>query len=141
MVPLLSVFCLSLLGYVEFVGSKLNIFMVVCLTEKSPYFSIKLYHSGSLNETRIEYVGAVVSYFDTCTEKDMNMFGIEAMLSKLGLEIRTCYWYMLVPGSTLPDGLRALSVDEDVGMMVDSLIYSRLQVVYFIPGLLHMGIM
>ncbi|KAL1805792.1 hypothetical protein ACET3Z_028860 [Daucus carota] len=102
--------------------------------ENSTYFSIKVYHGGSLNENCTEYVGGMVSYFDMCNGKGLNMFEMEAMLSELGIAKGTYYLYLGVPGSTLPDGLVPLNLPSDIDIMTELVIYSRLQCIYCCPG-------
>lgn len=75
-----------------------------------------------------------MSYFDMCSQSELSMFELEAMLSELGIQKGTFDLYMHIPDSELPDALLPITVDGDVDMMLELVAYSRLQVIYCCPG-------
>lgn len=84
--------------------------------EVALYFSIKLFHGGSFNDSWTEYFGGKIDYFVMCSIVNMKMDEIGAMIGELGLSLVSTQLQFLNPGNQLPDGLYPLENESDWGI-------------------------
>lgn len=82
------------------------------ITDDYEHFSIKLYHSETFNESKTEYIGGKVDFFDMCSKIGMNMCEYDAMLGELGITLGDNFLWVLILGTGLPHGLFPIEKEE-----------------------------
>lgn len=109
-------------------------FYLLCsLSDLYGHFSIKIHHSGDFNESRTEYIGGKVNFFDMCNQKGMNMVEYDAMLGELGLRVGEYDLWLLLPGTGLPHGLLPIENNDNAAAIGDLVEYSKMQALYTTP--------
>lgn len=79
-------------------------------------------------------LGGEIHYFDMCSTHNMKIVELEAMLGELGISTTSNDLYMLTPDCVMPDGLLPVQNEADFEMMMDLVVYDRMQNIYVTAG-------